>query len=198
MTAHIQNSNGRPISIIIQREDQTLTLTVPPTTLETKTVFGEDITVYAIGIESGPYLRHIPMGFGDTVVRSLKETGGLCVLMVKIIVKLFEGVVPLDTLGGPIMVAQMAEQQAKTGVLEFFFFLALFSVNLGVLNLLPIPVMDGGHLLLMIIEAIKGKPVNDKAQEILNRIGIALLVALMVLVFYNDITRIIFKKGFGM
>lgn len=191
MAAQIQASNGEPITVKVEREGQELAFTIPPTQFQTKTIFGEDITVYAIGIESGPYFRHQSLGLGATFVKSIKETAGLCVLMGKIIVKLFEGVVPLDTLGGPILVAQMAEEQAKTGILEVLFFLALFSVNLGVLNLLPIPVMDGGHLLMYIAEAIKGKPVGAKFQGVLNRIGIAILVALMVLVFYNDITRIV-------
>ena len=192
MSEAIRNCGGNDLSVVVDRNGQNLTFTITPTTIQGKTVFGEEVTHYAIGIVNGPYFQHTPLGFGATFVRAAQETAGLCKLMIQIIVKLFEGVVPLDTLGGPILVAQMSEAQAKTGVLEFLFFLALFSVNLGVLNLLPIPVMDGGHLLMYIIEGIKGKPVGEKYQEILNRIGIALLVALMVLVFYNDIKRVFF------
>lgn len=195
MTEQIRNCGGRDMTIVVDRDGQALSFTVTPTKIESKTVFNEDVTHYAIGIVNGPYFVHESLGFGATFVKSIKETFGLCKLMVQIIAKLFEGVVPLDTLGGPILVAQMAEAQAKSGVLEFLFFLALFSVNLGVLNLLPIPVMDGGHLLMYIIEGIKGKPVGEKYQEVLNKIGIGLLVALMVLVFYNDIKRIFFPPN---
>lgn len=195
MAAAIRDCGGHELSIVVNRDGQSLTFAVPPTTIQSKTVFGENTTHYGIGTINGPYFEHKALGLGATFVRAVKETAGLCKLMVQIIVKLFEGVVPLDTLGGPILVAQMAETQAKTGGLEFLFFLALFSVNLGVLNLLPIPVMDGGHLLMYIIEGIKGKPVGDKYQEVLNRIGITLLIALMVLVFYNDIKRVFFPPA---
>lgn len=195
MADAIRNCKGNDLTIVVDRNGQSLTFTVTPTTIEGKTVFGEDVTHYAIGIINGPYFEHKPLGIGATFVKAAQETVGLCKLMVQIIVKLFEGVVPLDTLGGPILVAQMAETQAKTGVLEFLFFLALFSVNLGVLNLIPIPVMDGGHLLMYIIEGIKGKPVGENYQEVLNRIGIGLLIALMVLVFYNDIKRVFFPPA---
>lgn len=198
MTEEIRTKGANNLEITIDREGETINFTVTPTQMQAKTVFGEEVTHYAIGIQSGPHFEHIKLGFGQTFVRAAKETAGLCKLMVQIIVKLFEGVVPLNTLGGPILVAQMAEEQAKSGALEFLFFLALFSVNLGVLNLLPIPVMDGGHLLMYVIEAVKGKPVGESAQGILNRIGIAILVALMALVFYNDITRILFNKPFGL
>lgn len=195
MTDAIRDCGGNDLAIVVDRDGQSLTFTVTPTTIQSKTVFGENINYYAIGIINGPYFEHKTMGLGATFTRAVKETAGLCKLMVQIIVKLFEGVVPLNTLGGPILVAQMAETQAKSGGLEFLFFLALFSVNLGVLNLLPIPVMDGGHLLMYIIEGIKGKPVGEKYQEVLNRIGITLLIALMVLVFYNDIKRVFFPPA---
>lgn len=195
MAAAIRDCGGHDLTVVVDRDGQNLTFTVNPTTIQGKTVFGENTTHYGIGIINGPYFEHKNLGLGATFVRAVRETAGLCKLMVQIIVKLFEGVVPLNTLGGPILVAQMAETQAKTGGLEFLFFLALFSVNLGVLNLLPIPVMDGGHLLMYIIEGIKGKPVGDKYQEVLNRIGITLLIALMILVFYNDIKRVFFPPA---
>lgn len=191
MTEQIRNSGGGDIAIAVTRNGQKLTLAVTPTQIETKTMFGEDITVYAIGISSGPYFEHTPLGFGATAVKAAKETVWLCKLMIQIIAKLINGSVPADTLGGPILVAQMSEEYAKTGILEFLFFLALFSVNLGVLNLLPIPVMDGGHLLMYIVEGIKGRPVGENFQKVLNYIGVGLLILLMVFVFTNDIKRII-------
>jgi regulator of sigma E protease len=89
------------------------------------------------------------------------------------------------------MIAQMAGQQAELGILNLFFFMALLSINLGVLNLLPIPVLDGGHLVFFAMEAVRGRPLSLKQHEILYKTGMVLLCALMVFVFYNDIMRFI-------
>jgi hypothetical protein len=99
----------------------------------------------------------------------------------------------VDTVGGPIMIAQMAGDQAKAGVSSLFQFIAVISVNLAVINLLPIPVLDGGHLLFFLIEAVKGRPVSVKVREIAQQVGMVLLIMLMILVFYNDITRLFFS-----
>jgi regulator of sigma E protease len=91
------------------------------------------------------------------------------------------------------MIAQMAGDSAKAGVGSLISFIALISINLAIINLLPIPVLDGGHLLFFLIEAIKGSPVSVKVREIAQQIGLFLLILLMILVFYNDITRIFFS-----
>jgi regulator of sigma E protease len=95
------------------------------------------------------------------------------------------------TLGGPIMIADLAGQQAREGALNLVFFTALLSINLAILNFLPIPVLDGGHLVFFFIELVTGKPVNIKVREIAQQAGIFILILLMVFVFYNDITRYI-------
>ena len=104
--------------------------------------------------------------------------------------KYFEG-----TLGGPIMIAQMAGEQAKAGAGNLVFFIALISINLAILNFLPIPVLDGGHLLFFFIEAAIGRPVSIKMREIAQQIGIFILILLMIYVFYNDIVRIFFSSS---
>ncbi len=103
--------------------------------------------------------------------------------------KLVERAIPLDTIGGPIMIARMAGQQAAAGGVSFLAFMALLSVNLGVLNLLPVPILDGGHLVFYLWELVFRKPVGMRAREIAQQIGLMLLIALMVLAFYNDIAR---------
>jgi regulator of sigma E protease len=97
------------------------------------------------------------------------------------------------TLGGPIMIADLAGQQAREGALNLVFFTALLSINLAILNFLPIPVLDGGHLVFFFVELVTGKPVNIKVREIAQQAGIFILILLMVFVFYNDITRYIFN-----
>jgi regulator of sigma E protease len=106
---------------------------------------------------------------------------------------LIQGSVSTKTLGGPIMIAEMAGQQAKEGAANLVTFIALLSINLAILNILPIPVLDGGHLLFFTIEAVTGRPVNTKVREVAQQAGIFLLLLLMILVFYNDITRIFFR-----
>jgi len=116
-------------------------------------------------------------------------------LTVLSMVKLFQGVVPLKTVGGPLMIADMADKAAKTGGATFFMLLAVVSINLGVLNLLPIPILDGGHLMFYTIEAVIRRPVSQKVREYAQQAGMLLLISLMVLAFYNDIVRYFFSKG---
>ena len=99
------------------------------------------------------------------------------------------GKVSADNLGGPIRIAQMAGQQAEEGIANFAFFIALLSINLGIINLLPVPVLDGGHLMFFAIEAVTGKEVSEKIREKANQFGIVVLVLLMIFVFYNDIVQ---------
>jgi regulator of sigma E protease len=128
------------------------------------------------------------------VGESFRQTYAIVELMVVIIAKLFTGDISIDTVGGPIMIAQMAGDQARAGVSSLFQFIAVISVNLAVINLLPIPVLDGGHLLFFLIEAVKGRPVNLKVREIAQQVGMVILIMLMILVFYNDIIRLFFSS----
>jgi len=106
------------------------------------------------------------------------------------VIKLIEGVISPSTLGGPILIAQMAGAQVKKGILPFVFFMAILSVNLGVLNLLPVPVLDGGHLFFYVIELVTRREINIKWREWAQQVGFVLLILLMLFVFYNDIMRI--------
>ena len=126
----------------------------------------------------------------------VKRTWDMVVLTVVGIIKLIQRIIPADTLGGPIMIFQMAGQQASLGVMNFFLFMAVISINLGVLNLLPIPILDGGHILFLGIEAVRRKPLSEKVMMIAQRIGLVIIIALMVFAFYNDIMRFISGKTF--
>jgi len=109
--------------------------------------------------------------------------------------KLIVGAISPRTLAGPIGIAQMSGEVAKAGPLAFLSFLALLSINLGILNLLPIPILDGGHLLFFFIEGIMGKPLSIRKRELAQQVGLFLLIALMVFVFYNDIYRLVAPGG---
>jgi len=105
-------------------------------------------------------------------------------------VKLIQQVLPSNTIGGPILIFQMAGEQAAAGALNFFTFMAVISINLGVLNLLPIPILDGGHILFLGIEAVRRKPLHENTIMVAQRIGLVLLLSLMAFAFYNDIVRL--------
>jgi regulator of sigma E protease len=105
------------------------------------------------------------------------------------LVKIIQKVVPASELGGPILIAKIAGERMEAGWINFLYFMAVLSVNLGILNLLPIPILDGGHLVYFTVEAILRKPLHPKIIEILQQVGLVLLVTLMIFVFYNDLMR---------
>ena len=120
----------------------------------------------------------------------IKQTWFISKLTVLSVVKIFEGVVSPKTLGGPILIAQIAGTQVREGIIPFVFFMALLSINLAILNLFPIPILDGGHLLFFFIEIITGKEINIKWRETAQQIGFVILIILMVFVFIMDIERL--------
>ena len=122
---------------------------------------------------------------------SLKKVGDITVLTFTAIYKLFIGELPFSTLGGPITIAKIIGDTAKMGLIALLSFTALLSINLGVINILPIPMLDGSYLILFGIEAIRGKPLSLKTQELIFKIGLALIIILSIAVFYNDIYRLL-------
>lgn len=123
--------------------------------------------------------------------KGIERTGEMSVLTLRVLGKIVLGEASVKNLSGPISIAQYAGYSAAVGLAAFLGFLGIVSVSLGVLNLLPIPLLDGGHLMYYLIESIKGSPVSDAAQSIGQQIGLALLLGLMTLVIYNDIVRLI-------
>lgn len=128
--------------------------------------------------------------FGSTK-RAFQETARLTYLIAISLKKMIVGTIPSDSIGGPIMIFQIYGEQAKQGFNEIIRLTALLSINLGFLNLLPIPILDGGHIFFFLIEAIKGKPVSEKSRERAQQVGLVMLISLMIFAFYNDIMRII-------
>jgi len=123
--------------------------------------------------------------------KAFYKTWDTSVFSLQMLGKMIVGDVSLKNLSGPITIADYAGQSAQAGTVSFLLFLALISISLGVLNLLPIPLLDGGHLMYYIFEVLKGSPVSDKAIEIGQHLGMALLFVLMAFALYNDINRLI-------
>lgn len=191
MATAIQASEGEPLDFTLRRDDESLNVSVVPRMMERKNLFGEVISTPMVGVSSSGETVTLPLDYGDAFIEGGVQTWEIIELTMRGIGKLIERVVPLDTVGGPIMIAQMVNQQAKRGLLEVMFLTAIISINLGLLNLFPIPVLDGGHILFLTFEMIFRKPVPEKWQIITTRIGIILLISLMVLATYNDIYRLI-------
>ncbi len=187
----VSSGDGGRLEIIIEREDHIKMVALTPEKRPDKNEFGEPVERYIIGIMGTGETFHKPLNPIQAMGMSLTDTWGLIRLTIVSVVKMINGSVSANNLGGPIMIAQMAGEQAKAGIMNFVWFIALLSVNLGIINLFPIPVLDGGHLLFFGIEAVTGKSVGDKLREKMIQFGAAMLVALMVFVFYNDIIRII-------
>ncbi|MCU0538453.1 MAG: RIP metalloprotease RseP [Desulfobacterales bacterium] len=193
MAERINHSGGRELAITVARSGGEILLRAAPERLTTKNLLGEEIQRYVIGVSSAGEVLTRSLGLFEALVQSLRQTYAIGELMVVIVGKMIMGDISFDTVGGPIMIAQMAGDQAKAGISSLFQFIAVISVNLAVINLLPIPVLDGGHLLFFLIEAVKGRPVSTKVREIAQQVGMVVLIMLMILVFYNDITRLFFS-----
>jgi regulator of sigma E protease len=195
MKTIISQSQGNPLKVKVVRGDKTLTLTVVPVKVGEENALGEKVDSYRIGISSPgidiPKADRIRIKRGpfQAVADGVAQTYQSSRLTVLSVGKLIKGSISTKTLGGPIMIAEIAGQQAKAGLTNLLFFIAVLSINLAVLNFLPIPVLDGGHLMFFAIEAAIGRPVNTRMREIAQQAGIFILILLMIFVFYNDITR---------
>ena len=190
MAELIGNSNGNQLNLSIDRNGELLAIQVAPELSVTKNIFGEDVDRWILGITASGEIEQHDLGIFESLGMSLSETGAIFKLTVVSVVKIVQGTLSPKNLGGPIMIAEMAGQQAKAGVSNLLYFMALLSINLAILNFLPIPVLDGGHLMFFTIEIIIRRPVSIKVSEYAQQAGIFVLFALMVLVFYNDITRL--------
>ena len=160
-----------------------------------KTIFGEEESAWLIGIRNSGAVRLEHHNFAGAAIAGAGQTADMVSLTWQSFVKLAERVVPLDQVGGPIMIMQMVGKQAHEGLAGLLALAALISINLGILNLLPIPVLDGGQIVFCLWEIIFRRPPNPRFQEYAMRVGIALLVCLMLLATYNDLWRILKNTG---
>ncbi len=184
----ISKSPGRELTVKVERGGGTTTyLKITPATEVSKTIFGEKIEVGKVGISPDSiFIRYNPF---EAVYLGAKKTWEIIYLTGLVVVKIFQNIVPADTIGGPLMIFKIAGDQAEAGLIPLLMFMGVLSVNLGILNLLPVPVLDGGHLVFLAIEAVKGSPISLKGREIAQQVGMFLLLMLMAFAFYNDITR---------
>jgi len=185
------NASKGKITLIIERDHRLKTLTLEPKVIEDKNIFGEKITRRIIGITPMPKQTSVVYGFIDGFKYAWDETVKSSTLIFKSVQKLVTGEVSSDQLGGIITIVDVTAQASHAGILALFFFTALISVNLGVLNLLPIPALDGGHIMFNLYEMVRGKEPSENVMYYMTVTGWILLGGLMMLGLYNDIHRLI-------
>lgn len=194
LSREIRASEGRPVQLTLRRDGEIHQVQVKPEAKPEKSIFGEVIgQAYVIGIERGFDQQRV--GPVEAVGMAAKQTVWWIQTLILSIVKIVQGKISAQEIGGPILIVQAAGQQWQVGLESLLHFMAVISINLGVLNLLPIPVLDGGHLLFFLIEAVLRRPLDMRHREIAQQVGLVLLIALMAFAFYNDIARVI--RGLG-
>jgi regulator of sigma E protease len=195
----VSKSKGRALKFRIQRGAETFQVDIVPSQVQERDLLGAKQNVYRIGIRrpgmTVPSEDRITVELNafQALGQGLRQTWDMTEATGYFFIKLVQRKVPVEAIGGPIRIAQMAQKEAQQGILQLFYFIAIISINLAVLNVLPIPVLDGGHLLFYLIEAIQRRPVGVRTRETAQQIGIFILLLLMVFVFYNDITLTFFK-----
>jgi regulator of sigma E protease len=180
-----------PLSVVVERGGETLTLSATPRRGETKDVFGNVQAVGLLGISHRPTeVRTVRYGPVDSVVAAVGESWNVVATTMGYLGGVITGRESADQIGGPIGIAKVSGQAAQLGLLPLINLAAVLSVSIGLLNLFPIPLLDGGHLVYYAIEALRGKPLSEKAQDLGFRIGFAIVLMLMVFGTMNDLIRI--------
>ena len=189
----VRKHPGTPLKLTINRANEQLSLEITPEAVkENGTEVGRIGAAYHMSeTDMAQYLVHTEYGPAAAMSRAVGKTWETSVFSLKMLGNMITGAVSWKGLSGPVTIASFAGQSADAGWKTFLGFLALVSISLGILNLLPIPVLDGGHLLYYMVEIIKGSPVSEHVMEIGYRIGFVLLGILMACALYNDITRLV-------
>lgn len=185
-----QNSQVHQLTIL--RNNEYIDLSIAPRLLETKNIFGETKQSYLLGISPNPHkVEYIPYNVTDGVQFAYEQTLRASLYILKSLQKLISGLIPIENLGGVISIVDTTSKVSSMGLISLLMFTALISVNLGVINLLPIPALDGGHILFHLYELITKKAANEDIMIKLTLIGWGILLSLMLLGVYNDIKRLL-------
>jgi regulator of sigma E protease len=190
LSRQIRQHGGQTLLLTVRRDHQNLELKVTPEKRESENLFGQKVQAFQIGVASSERLVIEELGPFQALEEGLSYSLRIAALTLQSLFKLITREISVDTLGGPIMIAQVAGKQAEMGLSHLIHFMAVLSVNLTLLNLLPIPVLDGGHLVFLFLEAVRGKPVAVKHREVAQAVGMMLILTLMVFVFYHDLLRL--------
>jgi regulator of sigma E protease len=186
----VSASPGKPLNLDIVRGAVPMHIVVEPVPAVVPDTAGRAQTVGRIGVEAAGVLRHEELGWGESIVEGGRKTQAMAGSIFAVLRGLFSRDVSVSQLGGPIEIAKQSARAAQQGFGQVFGLLALLSINLAVLNLLPIPVLDGGQVLLQVAESVKGRPFSTRTRQYILGTGVALVLLLMLVVSYNDILRL--------
>jgi len=196
LSERVRGSNGKPLRMVVQRPEgnrvTTIALTITPKQVEEDTIYGNKAPTWVIGVtpRGDEYKRKIPPL--SALLNGFTQTARMTATLAIGIAKIVNGTTPArQALGGPIMIAQIAGREARAGFADIALFTVMLSLELGIINLLPVPLLDGGHLLFFVFEGVRGKPLKLRHREIAMEVGLFLLVILMAFVILNDISRLI-------
>jgi len=193
LVASVRDAAGQTLEVEVLRGSDTLVVQLVPKAFEENGRTIGRIGVAMADADGQRDLMFVTVRYGvlDALTKGISQTWDTATMSLSVLGRMIVGEVSVKNLSGPVTIADFAGQSARMGWAHYIKFLALISISLGVLNLLPVPVLDGGHLLYYVIEIIKGGPVSERVMEIGQQIGMALLAALMAFAFYNDINRLV-------
>jgi len=182
--------SSRALALQIERESRRLDLELRPR-LDASSASGKPRYVIGVSVQQAPAVPDALLRYGpvESIGKAFSETARLTGATFGMLYRMVNGTASLQNLSGPISIAQFANDSAQRGFAWFLFFLAVLSLSLCIMNLLPIPILDGGHLLYYLIEAIKGAPLSEKSLIAGQYVGLVMLGSLMALAFYNDIVH---------
>jgi regulator of sigma E protease len=190
VSTFINISTSETIEFVVLRNDQEISLLVKPNLVDGKDSLGNSVKKRMIGIKLSPFnneYKKQPLGPTKAIYYSVKEVWFVTTTSLNYLGKMITGSADSSQLGGPIRIAKITGQVAEYGIIPFLSIMAYISVSLGLINLFPIPMLDGGHLMFYLIEKILGRPLSQKVQEGFFRIGLFLLFSLMFFVTFNDL-----------
>lgn len=193
LVATVRDAAGQRLEVEALRGDRVIVVHLVPKAVEERGQQIGRIGVAMANADAQRDLMFVTVRYGvlDALTKGAAQTWDTAAMSLSVLGRMIVGEVSVKNLSGPVTIADFAGQSARMGWAHYVKFLALISISLGVLNLLPVPVLDGGHLLYYVIEIIKGGPVSERIMEIGQQIGMALLAALMAFAFYNDINRLV-------
>lgn len=189
----IRQNPGKPLQFEVQRAGVAVTVAVTPDAVKSDRAedAGRQVGRIGAGLNHRVAMEMVKYGPFESLTRGVVQTWDMSIFSLRMLGKMVMGELSWKNLSGPVSIADYAGQSARVGWFAYVSFVALISISLGVLNLLPIPVLDGGHLVYYGLEAIRGKPLSDRFMDLTQKAGLAVIGALMVVALFNDITRLI-------